>query len=145
MTDTVKQGPRIVEDFEVLGLLQKVAQPILAQDPNYVYEGPNGSCVNLEDDGKGNLAGSCLVGRVFLELGLEPNLDWQHGSFRTVRDENTEGRFKFTPEAEWILGTAQNLQDGKMPWARVLQAVDVGLSNLYYHRRAYESPTSSEA
>lgn len=131
MTDTVKQGPRLVDSWEVLNLLEQVTAPILETYPDYVYEPPQGSCVNLVKDGEDKWVGSCMVGRAFIELGLEPDSEWAEGSFGYVAHEYARETLKFTEEARWVLSTAQNLQDGKMPWKHVLDAVNRGHGNLY--------------
>lgn len=134
MTDSVVEV-KIVNRWEALHLLQEAAYQKLTDEPDYVYRAPGGeysTCVNLEVGLDGQLVGSCLIGRVFVLLGIEPDTSWSSGSFSYVSImEPIAGKLKFSEKARFLLQMAQNLQDCKMPWKYVLEAVEQANANLY--------------
>lgn len=129
--------PRQIDGWDAITLLTNAAAEKTYDNPDYVYERPeNGQgCANLVEDDEGNLVGSCLVGRVYLNLGLKPDRSWMHGSAAYVAEDNLKPLgITFTPQAMFALVTAQNLQDGGMPWRYAVAAAETAMSNLYHVR-----------
>jgi len=129
--------PRQIGGWDAITLLTNAAAEKTDDNPDYVYERPENSqsCANLVEDDKGNLVGSCLVGRVYLNLGLKPDRSWMYGSAAYVAEGNLKPLgITFTPEAIFTLVTAQNLQDRGVPWRYAVGAAETALANLYHIR-----------
>ena len=147
MTD--ESGRKIINAWDAITLLREVA----TQEPaDYVYERPgNGfSCVNLEKNDKGDWVGSCLVGRVWVLLGMKPDTEWVAGSASYSAQHIFDKKLNVSDDAVFVLQTAQNLQDGGMPWKHAIEAVEQAYVNLC-HTKLYrdavkaQQQTSTEA
>lgn len=132
MTD-IETTVKTVDLWEALNLLKRAANQKLLDEPDYVYQPPVGTfCVNLTRDDQDKLVGSCLIGRVFLLLDVEPDSTWATGSFGYVAGGPlVSAKVEFTKEAKFVLQTAQNLQDCKVPWKYCVEAADHAASNMY--------------
>lgn len=127
--------PREIDGWDAITLLSNAAAEKTNDNPDYVYERPkNGNgCANLVEDDEGNLVGSCLVGRVYLNLGLKPDSGWMYGSASYVAEDTLKPLgVTFTRQAMFALVTAQNLQDGGMPWRHAVAAAETAMGNLHY-------------
>ena len=95
----------------------------LAGERPGVYERLDGSgspnCVNVEEV-DGELVPSCIVGSYFsMRLGVK-NAGKSGNAHSTIKDLLKRGLITITPQAEFMLATAQRLQDTReVPWSAI--------------------------
>lgn len=101
---------------------------------SYVYEPPaeGGGCVYTAPNG----TGSCVVGKVFVNLGLtmtRANGDKIEGGINATIDNFRAANpdVEITPGAHIVLATAQRLQDSRHPWGIAAAGASAAASAVY--------------
>jgi len=96
----------------------------LAQARPGVYDAPGTSCVNVTWDDDGNRMPSCIVGSFFSDLVGVDNVPSNGTSDHVIEDLTIAGFVDVSPEAAFLLRTAQILQDTrKVSWEAISQVL----------------------
>jgi hypothetical protein len=108
----------------------------LAQARPGVYDAPGTGCVNVTHDDDGNRVPSCIVGSFFSDLVGVDNVPPTGTSDHVIEDLTIAGFVSVTPEAAFLLKTAQILQDTReVSWEVIhLVLAEIGLSASVYKR-----------
>ncbi|KZM70961.1 hypothetical protein [Nocardia terpenica] len=117
-------------------LITKVRETAAAA-PAFVYK--HSECVNVERDSTGTLAGSCLIGKAVVALGIDPQAIFdRHNGDDAVTLMVTLGICHTRSEAAW-LDRAQYEQDNGLGWGLAVKSADLfcpeiaGLSDAEQH------------
>lgn len=121
-----------VSRWDALALLQKVIRRTTTTQPDYVYPFISGCYNTRTNPVTGEWEGYCVVGQVFVELGVEPAHGWRYGSSDGTI-QRFKDRFEFEPEAEMVLRMAQIMQDNGTPW----KVIDSAIEDVMYSATNY--------
>lgn len=116
------------DSYQMLARLKKIAD---SKPVGFVYDATSGGCVNTEVTGKGEVVPSCIIGHLFVDLGIPADKLPQHGAVNALVYQ-TQDKFEFTKVAVAVMRTVQLMQDGGVPWRQAVKvARDVAMNGVW--------------